>query len=60
MRKNVLRELLKAGKPSIGTHVASPWPGTVEIIGHTGAFDYIEYLGEYSTFSLEQLEELLN
>ncbi len=56
MRKNILRELLKAGKPTIGTHVTSPWPGIVEVIGHTGAFDYIEYLGEYSTFTLEQLD----
>jgi 4-hydroxy-2-oxoheptanedioate aldolase len=28
----------------------------VEVIGHSGAFDYIEYVGEYSPFSLEQLE----
>jgi 4-hydroxy-2-oxoheptanedioate aldolase len=56
LRKNVLRELLTAGKPTIGTHVISPWPGVVEVIGHTGAFDYIEYTGEYSTFTLEQLD----
>jgi 2-keto-3-deoxy-L-rhamnonate aldolase RhmA len=56
MRKNVLRELLNAGKPTLGTHVLSPWPGIVEVIGHSGAFDYIEYVGEYSPFSLEQLD----
>ena len=27
-----------------------------ELIGLTGAFDYIEYVGEYSTFTTEQLE----
>ncbi len=56
MKNNGLRELLNAGKPTIGTHVISPWPRIVEVIGHTNTFDYIEYVGEYSTFSLEQLE----
>ena len=56
MRKNRLRELLNEGKPTLGTHVLSPWPGVVEVIGHTGAFDYIEYVGEYSSFSLEQMD----
>jgi len=58
MKNNRLRELLNEGKPTLGTHVLSPWPRIVEVIGHTGAFDYIEYVGEYSTFTLEQLENL--
>ncbi len=28
----------------------------MEVIGHTGVFDYIEYVGEQSNWSLEQLE----
>jgi 2-keto-3-deoxy-L-rhamnonate aldolase RhmA len=56
MKKNRLRELLNAGKPTLGTHVLSTWPGTIEVIGQTGAFDYIEYVGEYSAFSLEQMD----
>ena len=56
MRKNVLRELLNEGKPTLGTHVQSTWPGIVEVIGYSKAFDYIEYLGEYSSFSLEQMD----
>ncbi len=56
MKNNRLRELLNEGKPTIGTHVITPWPRIVEVIGHSGAFDYIEYVGEYSAFSLEQLE----
>lgn len=56
MKRNKLRELLNEGKPTMGTHVIIPWPRLVEIIGHSGAFDYIEYVGEYSTFTLEQLE----
>jgi 2-keto-3-deoxy-L-rhamnonate aldolase RhmA len=56
MKVNRLRELLNEGKPTLGTHVLSTWPGIVEVIGHSGAFDYIEYVGEYSSFSLEQMD----
>jgi len=56
MKRNVLRELLNQGKPTLGTHVLIPWPGMAEVIGLSGAFDYIEYVGEYSTFTTEQLE----
>ncbi|MFC2016213.1 HpcH/HpaI aldolase/citrate lyase family protein [Chloroflexota bacterium] len=56
MKSNRLRELLNEGKPTLGTHVIAPWPGIVEVIGHSGTFDYIEYVGEYSPFSLEQLD----
>ena len=55
-RKNALRELLKAGKPTIGTHVHSTWPGMVEVIGHTGVIDYIEFSGEYAPYDLYSLE----
>ncbi|MBW1708881.1 MAG: 2,4-dihydroxyhept-2-ene-1,7-dioic acid aldolase [Deltaproteobacteria bacterium] len=56
MKRNRLRELLDADKPTVGTHVITPWPGIVEVIGQTGAFDYIEYVGEYSPFNLELLD----
>ncbi|MFC1920514.1 HpcH/HpaI aldolase/citrate lyase family protein [Chloroflexota bacterium] len=56
MKKNRLRELLNEDKPTLGTHVISSWPGIVEVIGYSGAFDYIEYVGEYSSFSLEQMD----
>jgi 2-keto-3-deoxy-L-rhamnonate aldolase RhmA len=56
MKRNRLRELLGEGKPTLGTHVIIPWPGIVEVIGYSGAFDYIEYVGEYSSFSLEQMD----
>ena len=58
MRPNRLRELLTAGKPTLGTHVIIPWPGVIEIIGHSGAFDYVEYVGEYSPFGLELLDNM--
>ena len=58
MRANRLRELLDAGKPTLGTHVLTPWPGMIEIVGHSGMFDYVEYVGEYSSFSLELLDNI--
>jgi len=58
MKKNRLRELLNEDKPTLGTHVIAPWPGIIEVIGHSGAFDYIEYVGEYSPFSLEILDNI--
>jgi len=58
MKVNKLRELLKTGRPSLGTRILSPWPSIVEIIGHTGMFDYVEFLAEYTTFDLELLDNL--
>jgi 4-hydroxy-2-oxoheptanedioate aldolase len=55
-RRNVLRELIDDGKPTIGTHVHSMWPGMVEVIGHAGTIDYIEFSGEYAPYDLFSLE----
>lgn len=56
MRKNRLRELINNGLPTIGTRVLSVWPGIVEIIGHTGEIDYVEFLGEYASWDLHDLD----
>ena len=56
MKPNKLRELLNADKPSIGTRVHSTWPSVVEAIGHTGMFDYVEFLAEYAPFDLYSLD----
>lgn len=56
MRPNKLRELLNAGKTSIGTRVHNIWPSVVEAIGHTGAYDYVEFLAEYAPFDLHALD----
>tara|TARA_B110000196_G_scaffold311964_1_gene316592 strand:- start:87 stop:941 length:855 start_codon:yes stop_codon:yes gene_type:complete len=53
---NVLRERLRDGKPTIGTHLMSVWPAMVEIIGYTGAIDYIEFSGEDAPYDLASLE----
>ena len=55
-RKNVLRELLREDKPSIGTHLHSSWPGIVEVVGHSGTMDYVEFSGEYAPYDLYALE----
>jgi len=58
MRPNRLRELLRAGKPTLGTHVHSAWPATIELVGHSGLFDYVEFAGEYAPYDLFALENL--
>lgn len=56
MRPNKLRQLLDEGKPSISTHVHSTWPSIVEILGHTGMYDYVEFVAEYGPFDLYALD----
>lgn len=58
MRRNRLRELLKAGKPSLGTHLHTLVPSLVELVGHSGVFDYVELLGEYAPYDQYTLENL--
>jgi 2-keto-3-deoxy-L-rhamnonate aldolase RhmA len=55
MRRNTLRELLDAGKPSLGTRQINISPMVTEVIARTGLFDYIELSGEYTDWSLESL-----
>ena len=56
MRPNHLRELLKAGKPTLGTRLHNTWPALVEVVGHTGLFDYVELLAEYAPYDAYALE----
>ena len=56
MRPNLLRQKLNAGQPTLGTRVHSIWPATVEALGHTGIFDYVEFLAEYAPFDLHGLD----
>ncbi len=58
MRKNRLRELLNAGAPTLGTHIHSSWPSIIELVGHSGMFDYVEFVGEYAPYDLYALENL--
>src|SRR4026209_1787385 len=58
MRRNRLRELLKDGKPSVGTHLLSQWPTVTEIVGQTGLWDYIEFVAEYTPYTLHDLDNI--
>src|SRR5881398_3590141 len=58
MRRNRLRELLKADRPSIGTHVHSSWPTIIELVGHSRMFDYVEFVGEYAPYDLYALDNI--
>jgi 4-hydroxy-2-oxoheptanedioate aldolase len=58
MRRNRLRELLNADQPSLGTHIHSSWPTIIELVGHSGMFDYVEFVGEYAPYDLYALENI--
>ena len=58
MRKNNLRELLREGKPTLGTHANLDNPTIVELIGNSGMFDYVEFVAEYGPYDLKSLENL--
>lgn len=57
MRPNKLRKLLDAGQSTLGTRVHTTWPSVVEVIGHTGVFDYVEFCAEYGPFDLYALDD---
>lgn len=56
MRRNRFREKLQAGEPTLSTHLHSTWPSVVEAVGHTGLYDYVEFVAEYAPFDLYALE----
>jgi len=58
MRRNLLRERLNTGKPTVGTHILSAWPTLVELIGHSKHYDYVEFTAEYAPFDLHDLDNL--
>ena len=58
MRRNLLRERLNAGKPTVGTHILSAWPTLVELIGHSRQYDYVEFTAEYAPFDMHDLDNL--
>jgi len=49
---------MKAGTPTMGTHIHSTWPTVVEIVGHTGVFDYVEFVEEYGPWDLYSFDEM--
>jgi 4-hydroxy-2-oxoheptanedioate aldolase len=58
MRANKLRQALRSGRGTVGTHLLSAWPSIVEVVGHTGVYDYVEFVAEYAPFDLFALENI--
>jgi 2-keto-3-deoxy-L-rhamnonate aldolase RhmA len=58
MRPNRLRDLMRAGRPSLGTRLQNQWPTMIELVGHSRMFDYVEILAEYAPYSLFTLENV--
>src|SRR5450759_1696791 len=58
MKPNKLREALRSGTPTVGTHLQSAWPSIVEVVGHTRLYDYVEFVAEYAPFDLFALENI--
>lgn len=58
LRPNKLRESLRKGKPTLGTHIHSSWPGIVEVMGNSGMVDYVEFTSVYAPFDLYALENM--
>ncbi len=58
MKTNRLRELMRKGEPTIGTRILISWPGLVELVGHAGVYDYVEFLSEYGPYDLYDFDNL--
>lgn len=56
MRPNKFRQLFQAGKPTLGTHLYTVDPIWVETVGHSGMFDYVEFVAEYGAYTLHDLD----
>ena len=49
---------MKAGTPTMGTHIHATWPTITEIVGHTGVFDYVEFVEEYGPWDLFAFDDM--
>ena len=59
MRKtNIIRAKLDSGEPTLSTHIHSVWPAEIEALGHTGLYDYVEFVAEYGSSDLHDLDNM--
>jgi len=56
--ENRIRQLLRQGKPTIGTHLLSTWPTLWETVGSTNQFDYVEFDGQDGAWDLHDLDNM--
>ena len=58
MRPNSLRQKLDANEITVCTRIFNPEPMSVEVLGQTGQFDYVEFVAEYGSFHLHDLDNV--
>ena len=56
MRTNSLRNKLNANEISVCTRIFNPDAVSVEMLGQAGQFDYVEFVAEYGSFDLHDLD----
>lgn len=56
--ENRIRQLLRQGKPTVGTHLFSTWPTLWEIVGRTSQFDYVEFDSQMGAWDLHDLDNM--
>ena len=56
--RNLFREKLDRGEPTVATRIWSTNPFITETIGTSGNFDYVEFAAEYVPFSQIDLENI--
>ena len=59
MRANSIREKLNSDTPTLSTHIHSVWPSEIEALGHTGIYDYVEFVAEYGPSDLHDLDNMV-
>ncbi|MDR1538149.1 MAG: 2,4-dihydroxyhept-2-ene-1,7-dioic acid aldolase [Clostridiales bacterium] len=57
-KPNALRELINAGKPTVGTRLFLSAPIVTEAAGNTGKYDYVEFLAEYAPVNQHDFENI--
>jgi len=55
---NRIRQLLRQGKPTMGTHLLSTWPTLWEAVGSTNQFDYVEFDSQDGAWDLYDLDNM--
>ena len=58
MRPNSLRQKLDANEITVCTRIFNPEPMSVEVLGQTGQYDYVEFVAEYGSFHLHDLDNV--
>jgi 2-keto-3-deoxy-L-rhamnonate aldolase RhmA len=56
--ENSIRQLLRQGKPTMGTHLSSTWPTLWETVGTTNQFDYVEFDSQDGAWDLHDLDNM--